>query len=257
MTRAARKRVAHRVTPLLVLLLVSLLAAACAVRLGGGGPREFEVIAFRAEAAADPTQVAALIGGGSDIVLLSADADSAWFASVASAAGLGLSGPGTSGPIGLAFLTDLEIVGDTSLVLDVPGGGVVHLQDALYRLDGSRYIDLMAARVDAPDLRAAVRRLLDYIAYDVMAHVPVLLAVDGATPQAADSVATLMRAYYSSDVDCRETAIVAGTAQPVRLLYGPSARITCRSSRPVPRAAAGAADGAGAAGSAARVVTGR
>jgi hypothetical protein len=254
MTRAAQNRAAHRATPLLVLLLASLLATACAGRLGGGGPREFEVLAFRADVTAEPAQVATLIAAGSDIVLLSADADSAWFAAVASASGLGLSGPGTSGPIGLAFLTGLEMVGDTSLALDVAGGGVVHLQDALYRVDRNRYIDLMAARVEAPDLRAAVRRLLDYIAFDVMADVPVLLAVDGVTPQAADSVATLMRAYYSSDVDCRDTAIQDGAAQHVRLLYGPSARITCRSSRPVPRAAAGAV---GAAGSAARVVTGR
>jgi hypothetical protein len=227
---------------LLILFLGTLAVGACAARLGGGGPQEYEVLAFRAAANAAPADVAGRIGAANgDIVLLSADRDSAWFAAVAAATGMGLSGPGATGAIGMAFLARLEVVGDTSLVLEVPGGGSVHMHDALYRVNKDRFVDLMSVRFDAPDLRAAVRRLLDYIATDVGADVPVLLAVDGATPQMADSAAILMRAYYNSDTDCRESTIPAGTVLPLRLLYGPSALAACRSSRLLPGAAPGVA----------------
>jgi hypothetical protein len=238
-----------RAVPTLILLLAALTATSCAVRVGGGGPREYDVVALRADAGAQPGAVAGIIGAaGADIVLLSAERDTAWFMAVAAESGFELSGPAASGPVGLAFLTRLEQVGDTSLVLNVPGGGRIHMQDALYRTGGGRFIDLMAIRFEGDDVRAAVRRLLDYIATDVMAQVPVLLAVDAPTPAQADSVAVLMRAYYASEVDCRDTTIVHGASQSVRLLYGPSARITCRSSRPLPAQVTGAA---------ARVVTGR
>jgi hypothetical protein len=225
----------NRAARLMIPLLATLAVGACAVRLGGGGPQEYEVLAFRAQADAAPGDVASRItAANGDIVLLSADRDSAWFAAVAAETGLGLSGPGTTSGMGMAFLTRLEVLGDTSLVLDVPGGGSVHMHDALYRIHGERFIDLMSVRVDAPDLRAAIRRLLDYIATDVGASVPVLLAMDGATPQMADSAAILMRAYYNNDAGCRDSAIPAGTVLPVRLLYGPSALATCRGSRLLP-----------------------
>jgi hypothetical protein len=214
-----------------VLLVAALSIGACGVRLGGG-TREYDVIAFRAPEGATPADAAGRIAAGqAQIAFLTADRDSAWFAAVAEAAGLALSGPARTGPVSLAFLTNLEIVGDTSLVLTVPGGGSVHMQDALYRVDDDRFIDLMAVRFDAPDLRAAVRRLFDYISSDVSATVPVLLAVDGPTPQAADSAAVLMRAYYGSAADC---AGAPAQATPVRLLYGPSALITCRNARVLP-----------------------
>jgi hypothetical protein len=218
-----------------ILLSAALALAACAVRVGGGGPRGFDVVALRADGQDAAEAVAARIGAANaDIVLLSAERDSAWFAAVATAARLSLSGPGATGGIGLAFLTNLEIVGDTSLVLEVPEGGSVHMQDALYRIHGNRFIDLMTVRFDAPDLRAAVRRLLDYVARDVGADVPVLLAVDGVTPQAADSAAILMRAYYNSEAGCPGGDVPDAAGLPVRLLYGPSARIMCRDSRLLP-----------------------
>jgi hypothetical protein len=231
-----------RAARLMILFLGILAAGACAVRLGGGGPQEYEVLAFRAAANASPAEIAGTIRtANGDIVLLSADRDSAWFAAVAAETGMALSGPGTTGAIGMAFLARLEILGDTSLVLDVPGGGSVHMHDALYRINGNRFVDLMSVRFDAPDLRAAVRRLFDYIAEDVGATVPVLLTVDGATPQVADSAAILMRAYYNNDMGCRDSTIPAGTVLPVRLLYGPSALATCRSSRLLPGEASGVA----------------
>jgi hypothetical protein len=232
----------NRATRIMIPILAAITVSACAVRLGGGGPQEYQVLAFRAQPGAAAAEVAGRIGlANGDIVLLTADRDSAWFAAVAQEAGLELSGPGMTGGIGMAFLTNLEILGDTSLVLDVPGGGSVHMHDALYRVDANRYVDLMTVRFDAPDLRAAVRRLLDYIARDVGANVPVLLAVDAAAPAVADSAAILLRAYYNSDLGCSETTIPAGTVLPVRLLYGPSARATCTSSRLLPGDAPGVA----------------
>lgn len=223
-----------RVARISYTLLIALAAGACAVRLGAAGPRELDVLAFEAAPAETPDAAAARIAAANaGFVMLSADRDSAWFADVAARARLNLSGPGFTGGTGLAMLTQLEAVGDTTLVLEVEGGGSIHMHDALYRLDAGRPLNLMIIRVDAPALRPAVTRLLDYIASDTYAHAPVVLAVAGATHQAADSVALLMRAYYNNEIDCPGSGIAAGTALPVRLLYGPSARITCRSSRVV------------------------
>lgn len=217
------------------LLLVLFPIGACAGRLGGAGPQEHTVAAFRAEPGAAPEDVAARIAGvGARIVLLSAERDSAWFAAVAAASGLALSGPGVTGDMGKAFLTNLEILGDTSLVLPVPGGGSVHMHDALYRLNGTRHLDLMMVRFDGPDLRAGVRALFSYIANDVGAVVPVLLAIDGPTPQLADSAAILMRAHYGNELECSAGEIPANTPLPVRLLYGPSARLRCVTSGILP-----------------------
>lgn len=226
------------------LLLVTLASGACAGRLGGAGQPEYQVAAFAAEAGAAPSEIAGLIAGANaGIVLLSADRDSTWFADVATATGLALSGPGRTGERGKAFLTNLELLGDTSLALAVPGGGSVHMHDALYRLNNTRYLDLMMVRFDAPDLRAAVRALFSYIATDVGANVPVLLAIEGTTSQVADSAAVLMRAHYGNELECRASGIAAGTALSVRLLYGPSARLTCVSSGLLPGQPPGVAAG--------------
>jgi hypothetical protein len=174
---------------------------------------------------------AALSGASADIVLLAADQDSAWFASVATAASLDLSGPGRTSGRGMAFMTnDLEILGDTSLVLTVPGGGSVHMHDALYKIDDTRNLDLMMIRFDASDIRAAVTTLLSYFATDVGADAAVVLAMDGPTPQIADSAAVLMRAVMTGARECRNTPQLSSDL-PVRLLYGPSARMSCPSAR--------------------------
>jgi hypothetical protein len=234
----------NRIARVAALLLVTFAPTACAGRIAGSGPQEHRVAALSADPGAAPSDVADLIAGANaGIVLLSADRDSAWFADVAAAAGLALSGPGHYGERGKAFFTNLEILGDTSLVLAVPGGGSVHMHDALYRVNGARRLDLMMVDFDAPDLRAAVRALFSYIATDVGATVPVLLAIDGATPLVADSVAVLMRAHYSNELECPSSRIPADTQLSVRLLYGPSARLTCVSSGLLPGEPPGVAAG--------------
>lgn len=211
--------------------LVLLAASACALRLGGAGPVTYSAVAIRADAGANAAAVATqLRDAGAQLVLLSAAQDSAWFASVAGAAGLELSGPGETSGRGLAFMTNLELLGDTSLVLDVDGGGAVHMHDALYQVDERRNIDLMFVRFDGPDLRAAVRTLLGYIATDVGASAALLLAIDAPTPQAADSATVLVRATLGNAAECGDIAAAATTSR-VRLLYGPSARLTCLSAQ--------------------------
>src|SRR5690606_11296435 len=98
----------------------------------------------------------------------------------------------------------LEILGDTTLVLPVQGGGSVHMHDALYRIDEYRNIDLMIVRLEGPDLRTTVRTLLNYIATDVPADAPLLLALDGPTAAIADSAATMIRATIGDASECRE-----------------------------------------------------
>jgi hypothetical protein len=217
-----------------VIVAAGLIAGACAVRLGGSGPRDYNVIALRAAAGESAAQVVERIrGADATIVMLSAERDSTWFADVAAGSGLALSGPGTTSGRGLAFLTNIEMYGDTALVLDVTGGGSVHMQDALFKIDDNRDIDLMFVRIDAPDLRAAVRTLLGYVATDVGGSAALLLAIEAATPQVADSAAVLMRATLGNAFECRN-AQVTEPRPALRLLYGPSARLACLSSRTVP-----------------------
>lgn len=211
--------------------LVLMTTTACALRLGGASPEEYNAAVIRAPAGADPTAIAAQVrSAGANLVLLSAEQDSAWFARTAEAAGLTLSGPGTTSGRSLGFMTNLEILGDTSLVLNVDGGGQVHMHDALYRVDDDRNIDLMFVRLDGPDIRAAIRTLLGYIATDVGPSAALLLAIDAASPQAADSAAVLVRATLGNAAECGELSGVSATSR-VRLLYGPSARLTCLSAR--------------------------
>jgi hypothetical protein len=219
------------------LLVSAFLLSACAVRLGGPAPERYEAAAMFEPLNADAGDVADRIrAAGADIVLLAAERqDSAWFAYVAANARLAMSGPGAIGGRGYAFLTNLELLGDTTLALDVPGGGQVHMHDALFRIDRYRHIDLMLVRLDAADLRAAVRTLLGYMATDVGADASVLLAIDGPTPAVADSVTVLMRATLGNAAECGGQARI--TEPPaLRLLYGPSARVRCVAARTLPPA---------------------
>lgn len=218
-----------------LLSLIAISVSACALRLGGPSPEEYDVATMFEPMDAEAAAVADRIReAGAEIVLLAAERqDSAWFAYVAHTAGLQLSGPGTTTGRGYAFMTSpaLEILGDTSLVLPVAGGGGVHMHDALYRIDDSRTIDLMLVRLEGPDLIAALDTLLGYIATDVPADAALILALDGPRPAAADSVAREIRATIADASECREADTAAAAQPAVRLLYGPSARIRCQSAR--------------------------
>lgn len=225
-----------RLAKLALLLLIGF-AGACAVRLGGGGPRTFRTLAYSAPGGESAEATAAQIDATApDIVLLTGDGDSTWFADVAQRTQLALSGPGGTGETRQAFLTrGLEILGDTSIILDVASGGRIHMHDALYEISERRHIDLMLVQLDTNDLREAMRTLLSYIATDVGATAAVVFALDAATPQAADSAATLLRAAYTNAGECADaTAMAIGEtrAEPeseiaLRLFYGPEVRTDC------------------------------
>lgn len=211
-----------------------LFVAGCAVRLGGGGPIQYTTIALRAEGATAAETAAQVRAAGADIVLLSGAQDSAWFAEVAEQTGLALTGPGLTGDRALGFLSRLELLGDTSMVLPVPEGGQLHMHDALYRIDRDRVLDLMYIRMEDPiDIGAATRTLLEYIATDVGSTAALMLAVESPRPAAADSMAIRLRALYPTVWECTEPGR-QGAAPPgldVRLFFGPRVRVRCREAR--------------------------
>jgi hypothetical protein len=216
------------------LLVGMLLITGCAVRLGGSGPATFRAMALQAEGADAAATAAQVAAAGADIVLLSGTQDSAWFADVAARAGLQLTGPGRTGDRSLGFLSRLEELGDTSIALDVPGGGRLHMHDALYRIDRDRVVDLMYIRMEDPiDVAAATRTLLEYIATDVGSTAALLLAVESPRAGVADSVAIRLRALYPTVWECTEPGVRGDspTALNVRLFFGPRVRVRCREAR--------------------------
>jgi hypothetical protein len=223
-----------RIMGLVVSAVAVTIAAGCAVRLGGG-TFEYVGMAVQAEQATAAAAAAQIRAANADLVLLAADQDSAWFASVAGEAGMALSGPGRTGQRSLALLTSpqLEMLGDTSMYLSVPSGGRLHMQDALYRIQRESMIDLMYVRFeDVIDLRDATRTLLEYVATDVGANVALLLAVEAPTPAATDTVAGLMRALYPTTWECLDNGVRNDATLPgVRLFYGPRVRVRCADAR--------------------------
>jgi hypothetical protein len=226
----------HSVRSIACALTGAIVITGCAAVGLGGGQTEFTSMVLRAEAAPAAEVAAQIRSAGADLVLLSSSQDSSWFAEVAGQTGLTLSGPGQTGGRGLALLTSLEVLGDTALVLPVPGGGEIHMQDALFRIHGDRMVDLMYVRLDEDiEVGAATRTLLEYIATDVGPNVALLLAVESPRPGAADSVALRLRALYPTAWECTEPGRRGDVAPAgfVRLFFGPTARVRCLEARQV------------------------
>lgn len=218
-----------------VLVLVSAVTG-CAVNLGGPSPEEYQAIAVSASAGATADEVAETVrSANAGIALVTAPQDSAWFARVAELSGLALSGPGQTESPAKGFFTNLEILGDTSIVLGLGDGTRMHMHDALYQIGENRLIDLMLVGMSAEsDVREAARTLLSYIATDVGANAAIIIGVQAPSPQAGDSLATLLRAAYSTARECAGTS--DGDRPPagsLRLFYGPSARLRCMSARAI------------------------
>jgi hypothetical protein len=217
------------------LLLVLLLAAGCAVRLGGPQPEEYRTLALEVPAGTPASEVAARIrAADARVVIMAAAQDSAWFAEVAALSGLTLSGPGAAGPSSFAFFAG-EAVGDTTLALPVEGGGRLLMHDALYQVDRGRFLDLMAIRLEEPaTVLAGMRALMGYVATDVGHDAALVLAVHSPTAAVGDSVALLIGTAFADVFECmtpeaREAARQAAPA--MRLFYGPGARMDCRDAR--------------------------
>jgi hypothetical protein len=238
----------------LMIGVLAVLTTACAVRLGGRSPEGYRVVAVPASQGETAASVAERIRAeDAQLVLLTADGDSAWFTELATAVGLELSGPGHTGKRGMAFLTNLKLLGDTSIVLAPESGGRIQMHDALYEISENRHLDLMLVDVDGVEnLRDGVRTLLMYIASDVGNNVPLVMGVSAPRTQVEDSVAVLLRAAFANARDCAEAsddgdANGINAVEGLQLLYGPPARMQCQSARAMP----------GDAGISARLVVGR
>ena len=203
---------------------------ACAVSLSG--PRDIPVsaVAIRAPADMGPEAVSAIISDTvTEVAVVTAPADSAWFVGVAAATRLTLSGPADLGVGRGGFLAIEEPVGDTTVVLSWDGGTLT-VRDALYEVDDGRYLDLLAFRIeDAATARPALSAFMEYMATDVMNSAAVLMAV--AVPSAAvgDSVARMLSPAYFDALRCEPGLTPRAQREGIHLFYGPEARVYCTS----------------------------
>lgn len=218
----ARSRALARLSVVTALLPLT----ACAVRLGGPGPEEYRVVALLASEQTSPASVSAQIrGAGADIAFLMGAADTNWLAQVAGGSGLQLSGPALGGGSGASFLAG-EAVGDTTVSLPVEAGALV-IQDALYKIDDDRYLDLMALHLPAGvEPRAAARALLGYIATDVMKEAAVILTISSDSPGELVQLTSRLQPAFVGAASCGESHSAA-EALPIQMLYGPALRVRC------------------------------
>src|SRR5690606_41208945 len=102
-------------------------------------------VLFRSRGATAEQVAAQILPASPDFALVVAARDSAWFAQLAQATNLELSGPALADSLGLAFLSRLELIGDTAIMLG-SGDAAFTMQDALYQSGKDRYLDLKIGR---------------------------------------------------------------------------------------------------------------
>jgi len=204
----------------------------CAGSMGGPGPVVYSMVAVDAGQAAAEATAAQIGPAQADFALVVAPGDSAWFTRLAAATGLAVSGPAMADRMGLAFLSNLEVLGDTSIVIGT-GDAAFTMQDALYQAsDQRRYLDLMLVNLPAGvNVDGAIRALLEYMATDVMADASVVLGVRAATVADANRVETMLRAAFMNAVECGG---MDGAQRTYRIFFGPSARTRCTTAQPLP-----------------------
>ncbi len=219
-------------------VILAAASSACALGAGGGDPIDYTMVAVDARQAT-ATEIATQIqGAGGDFALVIAARDEAWFAELASATQLGLSGPARGDDLGLAFLSRLELLGDTSITLG-NGDARAYVQDALYQIADERYLDLMLVRLPADvDVSGAARALLEYIATDVMANASVVMGVSAATAADAQRMDQLLRAAFTNAAECGG---LEDANRTFRIFFGPPARTRCTDARPLEGAGAAVA----------------
>lgn len=208
---------------------LAILLAACAIRVGGPRPEHYQALGVSSGQSAPQEIADRILEAQANVVLLTGPADTAWFAGVAEATRLELSGPGLAGDLGLAFLAGAP-VGDTTVVLSLAGGGETVVHDALYEVDRYRNLNLLVFRLESPaDVRPAVRAVLGYVATDVMHNAAVLLGVNVPDTVAGDSVAALLKPAFRDVLECLpgETQNTEDQRLGMRLFYGPELRLRC------------------------------
>jgi hypothetical protein len=216
----------------ITVVVIAMLVAACAARTKGEADlsHEKDTIALRV-ANESSEQIAQLIKDqGVEVAIISSNKDSAWFADVATRAGLKSSRPGRAGNSVFAFIGPTAI-GDTTLSLKVAGGGEIRVHDALYRIDKNRRLDLLAVKVEpGVNLTESMKSLLQYVSTDVMANAAVILAIEPPNPIVGDSIAVLIRPVYADAWECTRAGRdrTQNRELPIRLFYGPGVRIRCK-----------------------------
>lgn len=213
---------------LLPSLVMTLGVTACAVNVGAVPDIPLSAVGLRVPAGTGAEDVSAVIkDAAAEAALVAGPADSAWFAELAEATGLTLSGPATAGDLGLGFLAG-EPIGDTTVVLTYDGGSLT-VRDALYDLDKQRYLDLLAFRIDDPaSARQDIEVLVEYVATEVMNSAAVIMAVAVPTAAVGDSVGRLLSPAYFDALRCEPGLASRGERERIRLFYGPEARVYCR-----------------------------
>jgi hypothetical protein len=215
-------------------LALMLVVTGCSVRLGGAKPVEYDAVAIQFETGTTVADAAAQLKElSADLALIATREDTAWVRQLAEQTQLTSSRPGKAGDFTLAFLAT-QPVGDTTLTLNVDGGGGIRLHDALYNVDKVRRLDLMTAIFQpGTGAREGVRALLNYIATDVMGDAAVALAVQSASPAAGDSIAELTRAAIADAWECTTAGKSSqnAPAMAMRLFYFPAARMQCLNAR--------------------------
>jgi hypothetical protein len=170
-----------------------------------------------------------VVASESDFVILAAERDSAWFAEVAAASGLLMSGPAIEQGLGFAYLASREPLGDTTIAIPVGADGAVVLHDALYELSEGVFLDLIAFRADgASDLHALIQSFLAYMATDVMASAPLVLGIQATDDAVADSLAVLLRPSFQPPAACGAGGANGAELADLRLFIGTPAQIACK-----------------------------
>jgi hypothetical protein len=213
------------------------IVTACAGRLGGSKSPVFNALILKGTSATTAAEVASQVRGTtSNLVMIFAPHDSAWYADVAKQTGLVLS-RSRKEPQGTIGFLAVKPEGDSTLTLNVGTGRTVLVHDALYKVDKTRYIDLLGVAVDGGvSASETVHALLKYMATDVMGEAAIVLAIDAPTPVQSDSIATLMRAVLLDMRECaRATRAQSAplTRTDLLVFYGPEARLNCTDARAI------------------------
>lgn len=217
-------------TRIAVAAVAALLLAGCAAGMGGPSDLDMPTAAIHAGPEANPADVAAAVrASGARATFIAAPQDSSWFAALAGATDLHLSGPAPTGDLRMAFLAP-EPLGDTTHTLDYEDGSLT-IQDALYEIRDERFLDLIAFQIDEETpVGDAVAALLAYVATDVDNVAAVVMAAAVPDAETGDRVARMLGPAYFDAFRC-DGAAAAPTGSHIRLFYGPSARMFCEGVR--------------------------
>lgn len=208
----------------------AVLSTGCAGVFGGPDPVMYTMAGVDAGASSAEQVAAQLAPANADFVLVAAEHDAAWFAELARQTNLALSGPALGDDIGLAFLSRLELLGDTAITLGT-GDARFLMQDALYAVPDERYLDLMLVNLPAGvDISGAMRVLLEYMATDVMANASVVMVIRAATSADAASAERMLRVAFTDALECGE---LEDPDLSYRIFFGPAARTRCTAAAPL------------------------